>query len=109
MHIDLSGTGLKKEEVLFIGMAVSTAKSCISIHLSGNNLDYYERIFLRTLVNAKVSYHFRNMAAEQGSIRSQKERNQVMELNTHDFSNQELIQFMQQWNYIDKQRLGLDE
>ena len=66
MHLDLSGTGLKKEEILFIGMAVSTAKSCISLHLSGNNLDYYERIFLRTLVNAKVSYHFRNMAQMDG-------------------------------------------
>jgi hypothetical protein len=109
MHLDLSGTGLKKEEILFIGMAVSTAKSCISIHLSGNNLDYYERIFLRTLVNAKVSYHFRNMAAEQGKIRSQKERNQVMEIGTHDWSNEELIQFVEQWNYIDSQRLGLDE
>jgi len=76
MHLDLSGTGLKKEEVLFIGMAVSTAKSCISIHLSGNNLDYYERIFLRTLVDAKVAFHFRNMAQLDGSnLRSQKERN----------------------------------
>ena len=62
MHINLSATGLKKEEVLFIGMAISISKSCISIHLSANNLDYYERIFLRTLVNAKVAYHFRNMA-----------------------------------------------
>ena len=64
MHVDLSSTGLKKEEVLFIGMAISSSKSCISLHLSANNMDYYERIFMRTLVNAKVSYHFRNMAVE---------------------------------------------
>jgi hypothetical protein len=52
MHVDVAGSGLKKEEVLFIGMAVSSSKSCIALHLSANNLDYYERIFLRTLVNA---------------------------------------------------------
>lgn len=32
-----------------------------------------------------------------------------MELKTHDFANQELINFMKQWNYIDQQRLGLDD
>jgi hypothetical protein len=85
MHVDLSSTGLKKEEVLFIGMAISSSKSCIALHLSANNMDYYERIFMRTLVNAKVSYHFRNMAVEVGSIRSQKERNMIKDLSRHDF------------------------
>ena len=74
MHLDLSGCGLKKEEVMFLGMALSKSYSCISLHMSANNLDYYERIFLRTLVKAEVSYHFRNQAQETGSIRSQKER-----------------------------------
>jgi hypothetical protein len=74
MHLDLSGCGLKKEEVLFLGMAVKNSKACISLHMSANNLDYYERIFLRTLVQAEVTYHFRNQAQEVGSIRSQKER-----------------------------------
>jgi hypothetical protein len=63
--------------VLFIGMAVSASSSCLAIHMSANGLDYYERIFLRTLANAKVAYHFRNLAQQQGSIRSQKERNQI--------------------------------
>lgn len=109
MHINLSATGLRKEEVLFIGMAISISSSCISIHLSANQLDYYERIFLRTLVNAKVAYHFRNMAQEVGSIRSQRERAQIMELKNHDFDNNELKEFVEKWNYIDNQRLGLDE
>lgn len=69
-HYDLTATGLKKEEVLFMGMALQKSRSCIGMHLSANNLDYYERIFLRTLINAKVAYHFRNTAAEPGSIRS---------------------------------------
>ena len=62
MHLDVSGTGMKKEEILFIGMAIKHATALVSIHLSANNLDYYERIFLRTLVGARTVYHFRNMA-----------------------------------------------
>ena len=73
-HYDLSGTGLKKEEVLFMGMALQKSKSCIGMHVSGNNLDYYERVFLRTLINAKVGTHFRNLAEDQNKIKSFKER-----------------------------------
>ena len=47
-----------------MGMALQKSKSCIGMHVSGNNLDYYERVFLRTLINAKVGYHFRNMAED---------------------------------------------
>ena len=94
MHMDLTSTGLRKEEVLFIGMAVSSSKSCIGLHLSANNLDYYERIYLRTLTNAKVAYHFRNTADEIGSIRSQKERNQINELRGHDFDSKDLREFV---------------
>jgi hypothetical protein len=101
MHLDLSGCGLKKEEVLFLGMAVKNSKACISLHMSANNLDYYERIFLRTLVQAEVTYHFRNQAQEVGSIRSQKERSQILELKNHDFDNKELKDFVKKWNYID--------
>jgi hypothetical protein len=94
MHIDLCGSGLKKEEVLFIGMAISNSKACIGIHMTGNNLDYYERIFLRTLVNAKVAYHFRNKAEQLSSAKNQKERNQILELGTHDFDSSELVEFV---------------
>lgn len=106
MHLDISATGMKKEEVLFVGMAIKHSSACVSVHLSANNLDYYERIFLRTLIGARTVYHFRNMAVQLGSIRSQKERNQIMELKNHDFSNQNLRDFVDQWNFIDKQRIG---
>jgi len=36
MHMNLSTTGLRKEEVIFIGMALPASKSCIGLHLSGN-------------------------------------------------------------------------
>ena len=68
--MDLSATGMRKEEVIFVGMSIKHASAVVSIHLSANNLDYYERIFLRTLVGARTAHHFRNLAAELGSIRS---------------------------------------
>ena len=43
------------------------------------------------------------------NLRSQKERNQVMELRTHDFDSEELTNFVKQWNYIDQHRIGLDD
>ena len=70
MHLDISCTGLQKEEVIFIGMALKQTKALVSLHFSANSLDYYDRIFLRTLIDARVAFHFRNMAQEQGSIRS---------------------------------------
>ena len=54
MHIDITSTGLKREEVLFIGLALSMSKTMLSLHLSGNTLPYYDRIFLRSLIAARV-------------------------------------------------------
>jgi hypothetical protein len=62
MHYDLSNTCLSREEVIFIGMALPISRSCIGIHMSGNGLEYYDRVFLRTLIDAKVAYHFKNYA-----------------------------------------------
>jgi hypothetical protein len=33
-------------------MAVAASSALLSIHMSANGLDYYERLFLRTLANA---------------------------------------------------------
>jgi hypothetical protein len=43
-------------------MALPISRSCIGIHMSGNGLEYYDRVFLRTLIDAKVAYHFKNYA-----------------------------------------------
>ena len=83
-------------------MAVAASSALLAIHMSANGLDYYERIFLRTLASAKVAYHFRNLAQQSTSIRSQKERNQVQEMKNHDFSSAALQEFVKRWNYIDQ-------
>ena len=75
-------------------MALAKSKACIGMHLSANNLDYYERIFVRSLMNAKVQNHFRNMAEKDGSIKSQKERNLVQNLKFHDYDSQPMQDFV---------------
>jgi len=41
------------------------------------------------------------MANEVGAIRSQRERTQILELKNHDFDEDNLKDFLTQWNYID--------
>jgi hypothetical protein len=72
MHIDITGCGLKKEEVLFIGLALTMSKTMLGLHISGNELPYYDRIFLRTLMAARVEYNFKNDALRPG-IKNNKE------------------------------------
>jgi hypothetical protein len=56
MHVDITKTGLKREEVIFIGLALTMSKTMLSLHMSANELPYYDRIFLRSLMAAKVGY-----------------------------------------------------
>lgn len=74
MHLDISKTNLKREEVLFIGLSISTSKTILSIHLTANELPYYERIFLRSTIAARCGFEFRNLAGRK-EVKSNKERN----------------------------------
>jgi hypothetical protein len=110
MHVDLTHTGLKKEETIFVGMTLPVSKSVIALHLSFNGLGYYDRVFLRTLINAKLVYKFKNMAQDRvNGIRSQAEKNVVDQLGTMDFMDDDLKHFMRTYNHIEAQKLDLDE
>jgi len=65
MHLDLTQCMLKREEMLFIGIALSMSKTMLSLHITGNNLPYYDRIFLRSLIAAKVQYR---LTVDKGKI-----------------------------------------
>lgn len=56
MHIDISNTNLKREEILFIGMSLSTSKTMLSCHLTSGGMTYYDRVFLRSVIAARVSF-----------------------------------------------------
>lgn len=56
LHMDITHTGLKREEVLFVGLALSMSKTVLSVHLTANELPYYDRVFLRAVIAARVGY-----------------------------------------------------
>ena len=56
MHLNIAHTNLKREEVMFIALALSTAKTLIALHMTAQGLPYYERIFVRAMVSARVGY-----------------------------------------------------
>ena len=74
MHLNIAHTNLKREEMMFIGLSLSTSKTVVSLHLSGQTLPYYERIFLRAVIAARVGYGFKNLSAKK-DIGGIKERN----------------------------------
>ena len=56
MHFNIVATNLKREEVLFIGLSLSLSRVMTSLHMTATTLPYYERIFLRSVIAARVSY-----------------------------------------------------
>jgi hypothetical protein len=75
MHLNLTATNIQREEVLFIGLALSMSKTMLSLHLSGNELPYYDRIFLRTLIAARVGYRMKFDHDKSNLVRNNKEFN----------------------------------
>ena len=99
---------LKKEEMLFIGIALSMSKTMLSMHITGNNLPYYDRIFLRTLIAAKVAYRFKVDDGEGRRIKNNKEFNTVLQLaNQNNYSTQ-MKDYISTFNSLDDEREGLD-
>jgi hypothetical protein len=79
MHADLTNVGLKREEVIFIGLALSSSKTMLSLHLTANELPYYDRVFLRSLIAARVGYRYKEDPTNV-KIENNKEYDTVMHL-----------------------------
>ena len=82
MHMNVSHTNLKREEVLFISIALSTSKTILSLHITAQDLPYYERIFLRAVIAARCGFHFRNLTVRK-DVRGNKEKSQLLGLADH--------------------------
>ena len=54
LHADFSSCGWNREETMFVILAMSCSKSFLSLHISNNDMPYYDRIFLRSLIAARV-------------------------------------------------------
>ena len=71
-HLDITNTNLKREEIMFIGFSVPLSKTLLSIHLTAQRLPYYERVFLRAAIAARVNFKTKAAGAKRG-IRAHKD------------------------------------
>lgn len=74
MHLDITNTNLKREEIIFIGLSLPVSKTLLSCHLTAQKLPYYERIFLRAAIAARVGYQYRR-GTQRRVVNSNKEKN----------------------------------
>ena len=79
MHCDLTNVGLKREEVIFIGLALSNSKTMLALHLTANDLPYYDRVFPRSLIAARVGFRYKEDPTKL-DIENNKEYDTVMHL-----------------------------
>ena len=59
---------------MFIGLAINQSKTLLSIHLTAQKLPYYERIFLRSILAARVGFKKNNDAMRKECVVSKPTR-----------------------------------
>ena len=92
---------------MFIILAMSTSKNFLALHLTANDLPYYERIFVRSIIAARVQFAFKNDSTRP-EIKYNKERNQVMEMATGNHFEPEIRHYLETFHRLDQERKGLD-
>jgi hypothetical protein len=78
--LDLTSIQLRREEAMYIGQCLADSSNLVSCHLTGNQIDYYSRLYLRAHLNAIVQYPLLNSQAHQTQINA-NDRGQVLGLN----------------------------
>jgi hypothetical protein len=92
---------------MFIILAMSTSKNFLSLHLTANDLPYYERVFIRSIIAAKVQFAFKNETLNS-EIKFNKERNQIMAMAAGDHIQAEIKHYLETFHKLDQERKGLD-
>ena len=64
---------------MFIGLAVPISRTLLSIHLTSAKLPYYERIFLRAMVAARVVFPLKNVGNKK-DVQGNREKNQILQM-----------------------------
>ena len=103
MHLDITNCNMKKEELIFIGLAVPTSRTLTSIHMTAQKLPYYDRIFLRAILAARVDFQFKNNSMRRG-VRDNKERNQVLQMASGDVQDEATLKYIANLKDLDEKR-----
>ena len=92
---------------MFIGLALSLAGCLLSLHLTASSLPYYERIFLRSVIAARVGFQYR-YAGNRKEIRNNKEKNLLMAYGRKEVQDEQMLRYIEQFQDLDEKREGLD-
>jgi hypothetical protein len=65
---------------MYIAQCLNDSSNIVCCHLTGNNIDYYGRLFLRAHINAIVQFPMINNQAHQSNVNAE-DRGQVGTLN----------------------------
>ena len=86
---------------------MSTSKTLLGIHLTASGVSYYERIFLRAVIAARVSFGFKNLTARK-EVKSNKERNQLLQIASGECQEPAMQVYVDRLRDLDEKREGLD-
>ena len=107
MHLNVAHTNLKREEVMFVVLALSISKTLVALHITAAGLPYYERIFLRAVIAARVGYQFRHLSNRK-EIKSNREKNQILGMASGEGEQAEMQVYLDMFRKLDEKRQGLD-
>ena len=93
MHLNIAATNLRRHEIMFIALSLPTSKVMLSLHLTSSSLPYYERIFLRAVIAARVSFQYRNLVGRK-EVKSNKERNQLLQMASGEVQERTMQQYL---------------
>lgn len=80
VHLDLSSVQLRREEAMYVAQCLADSSNLVSCHLTGNQVDYYSRLYLRAHLKAIVQYPLTNTLPQQSQLNA-ADRTQVIGLN----------------------------
>jgi len=79
VHLDLTAIQVRREEAMYIGQCLKDSSNLVSCHLTGNQIDYYSRLYLRAQLNAIVQFPMSNTHTAQTTVQG-ADRTQVLAL-----------------------------
>ena len=107
VHLNIANTNLKREEVLFIGLSLSLSQTLQCLHLASSTLPYYERIFLRAIISARVNHRFRPRGNKR-AICNNMEKNLLLEMAPGNLQDKSMMEYVKVFKELDERRQGLD-
>ena len=107
LHIDLTNTLLKREEIMFIGLSVPSSKTLLSVHITATKLPYYERIFLRAVINARVAFQAKNNSSKRDIV-GNREKNTLLMFAGGEVQERAMHAFVDRFRILDEKCVNMD-